>query len=73
MRFSSAMDAYGAFARAENILHIPIITSRGEHAYKGFHVQNVSTPTPAASRTGCDHSRRRILVSAELPRLAQRH
>ena len=35
-------DAYGAFAHAEDILHIPIITSRGEHAYKGFHIQNVN-------------------------------
>ena len=31
-----------AFAHAEDILHIPIITSRGEHAYKGFHIQNVN-------------------------------
>ena len=29
---SDGRDAYGAFAHAENILHIPIITSRGEHA-----------------------------------------
>jgi hypothetical protein len=39
---SDGRDAYGAFAHAENILHIPIITSRGEHAYKGFHIQNVN-------------------------------
>jgi transposase-like protein len=39
---SDGRDAYGAFAHAEDILHIPIITSRGEHAYKGFHIQNVN-------------------------------
>ena len=42
---SDGRDAYGAFAHAENILHIPIITSRGEHAYKGFHIQNVNAYT----------------------------
>jgi hypothetical protein len=35
----------GAFAHAEDILHIPINTSRGEHAYKGFHIQNVNAYT----------------------------
>ena len=40
---SDGRDAYGAFAHAENILHIPIITSRGEHAYKGFHIVNAYT------------------------------
>jgi transposase-like protein len=39
---SDGRDAYGAFAHAEDILHIPIITSRGEYAYKGFHIQNVN-------------------------------
>ena len=39
---SDDRDAYGTLAHAENILHIPIITSRGEHTYKGFHIQNVS-------------------------------
>jgi hypothetical protein len=33
------------FARRLTILHIPIITSRGEHAYKGFHIQNVNAYT----------------------------
>jgi transposase-like protein len=42
---SDGRDAYGAFAHAEDILHIPIITSRGEHAYKGFHIQNVNAYT----------------------------
>jgi hypothetical protein len=39
---SDGRDAYGAFAHTEDILHIPIITSRGQHAYKGFHIQNVN-------------------------------
>ena len=42
---SDGRDACGAFAHAENILHIAIITSRGEHAYKGFHIQNVNAYT----------------------------
>jgi hypothetical protein len=39
---SDGRDAYGAFAHAANILHIPIIASRGERSYKGFHIQNVN-------------------------------
>lgn len=39
---SDGRDAYGAFAHDEKILHIPIITSRGEHVYQGFHIQNVN-------------------------------
>ena len=39
---SDGRDAYGAFAYAENILHVPIISSRGEHVYEGFHIQNVN-------------------------------
>ena len=39
---SDGRDAYGAFAHANDILHIPIIASRGEHVYEGFHIQNVN-------------------------------
>ena len=39
---SDGRDAYGTFAHAEGILHIPIIASRGEHVYEGFHIQNVN-------------------------------
>jgi transposase-like protein len=42
---SDGRDAYGAFAHAENILHIPIIASRGEYVYEGFHIQNVNAYT----------------------------
>lgn len=42
---SDGRDAYGAFAHAEAILHIPIIASRGEHVYEGFHIQNVNAYT----------------------------
>jgi hypothetical protein len=35
-------DAYGAFAHAGGILHVPIIAVRGEHVYEGFHIQNVN-------------------------------
>ena len=42
---SDGRKAYAAFAHAENILHIPIITSRGEHVYRGFHIQNVNAYT----------------------------
>ena len=37
--------AYGAFAHANSILHIPIIASHGEHQYEGFHIQNVNAYT----------------------------
>jgi len=37
--------AYGAFAHANAILHIPIIASHGEHQYEGFHIQNVNAYT----------------------------
>ena len=39
---SDGRDAYAAFARDENILHVAIIASRGEHVYEGFHIQNVN-------------------------------
>ena len=42
---SDGRDAYAAFAHAENILHIPIIISRGEHVYRDFHIQNVNAYT----------------------------
>jgi transposase-like protein len=42
---SDGRDAYAAFAHAESILHIPILTSRGEHVYRGFHIQNVNAYT----------------------------
>ncbi len=42
---SDGRDAYGAFAHAGGILHIPIIAARGEHVYEGFHIQNVNAYT----------------------------
>jgi transposase-like protein len=39
---SDGRDAYGAFAHANAILHIPIIASHGEHVYEGFHIQNIN-------------------------------
>jgi transposase-like protein len=42
---SDGRPAYGAFAEDAGILHIPIITSRGEHVYEGFHIQNVNAYT----------------------------
>jgi len=42
---SDGRDAYAAFAHAEDILHVPIITSRGEFVYRGFHIQNVNAYT----------------------------
>ena len=34
--------SYGQFAHANDILHVPIYASRGEHVYEGFHIQNVN-------------------------------
>jgi transposase-like protein len=42
---SDGRDAYASFASAENILHISIIASHGEHVYDGFHIQNVNAYT----------------------------
>ena len=42
---SDGRDAYASFAHAEKILHVPIIRSRGEHVYRGFHIQNVNAYT----------------------------
>lgn len=39
---SDGRDAYGAFAHTNGIMHMPIIASRGEHVYEGFHIQNVN-------------------------------
>ena len=42
---SDGRGAYASFAEAENILHVPVITSRGEYVYKGVHIQNVNAYT----------------------------
>ena len=42
---SDGRQAYGAFAHANDILHIAIIASHGEHVYEGFHIQNVNAYT----------------------------
>lgn len=42
---SDGRAAYGAFALANDILHIGIVASRGEHVYEGFHIQNVNSYT----------------------------
>jgi transposase-like protein len=42
---SDGRAAYGAFAHAQAIMHIPVIASRGEHVYEGFHIQNVNAYT----------------------------
>jgi ISXO2 transposase-like protein len=39
---SDGAGAYGTFADENSILHIALITSRGEHLYEGFHIQNVN-------------------------------
>lgn len=39
---SDGRQAYGHFAHANGLLHIPVIASRGEHVYEGFHIQNVN-------------------------------
>jgi transposase-like protein len=39
---SDGAGAYGQFAHENDILHIPIYASRGEHVYEGFHIQNVN-------------------------------
>lgn len=39
---SDGRDAYGAFAHAAKLLHIPIYANRGEHTYEGFHIQNIN-------------------------------
>ena len=42
---SDGRAAYASFAHAEKILHVAVITSRGEHVYQGFHIQNVNAYT----------------------------
>lgn len=39
---SDGRDASGAFAPAEKILHVPIITSRRGHVSEGFQIQSVN-------------------------------
>ena len=72
MLVSERRDAYGAFAHAESILHIPIIASRGEHVYKGFpHPERQRLHQPPQGLAAAVQGGR-IVVSAELPRLASR-
>ena len=42
---SDGRNAYAVFAHAQNILHISLVASRGEHVYEGFHIQNVNAYT----------------------------
>jgi ISXO2-like transposase domain len=42
---SDGRNACGAFAQANAILYVPIIASRGEHVYEGFHIQNINAYT----------------------------
>ena len=39
---SDGRAAYAQFADAHGILHIGLVTSRGEHAYGSYHIQNVN-------------------------------
>lgn len=49
-----------------------IITGRGEHLYKGFHIQNVSAYAGRLNRLAAALQGRRLLVSAKLSRRAPR-
>jgi len=53
--WSATVHAYGAFAHAENIRHVPIIVSPWRARLRGS-TSRTSTATPAASRAGCAHS-----------------
>ena len=39
---SDGEKAYGAFAARQGILHVWIIASKGEHVWRGYHIQNVN-------------------------------
>ena len=39
---SDGEKAYGAFAAALGLLHVWIIASKGEHVWRGYHIQNVN-------------------------------
>lgn len=42
---SDGEKAYGAFAAKQGILHVWIIASKGEHVWRGYHIQNVNAYT----------------------------
>ena len=42
MLISDGEKAYGAFAAKQDILHVWIIASKGEHVWRGYHIQNVN-------------------------------
>jgi transposase-like protein len=42
---SDGEKAYGAFAAARGLLHVWIIASKGEHVWRGYHIQNVNAYT----------------------------
>ena len=42
---SDGEKAYGAFAAALGLLHVWIIASKGEHVWRGYHIQNVNAYT----------------------------
>lgn len=42
---SDGEKAYGAFAAARDLLHVWIVASKGEHVWRGYHIQNVNAYT----------------------------
>jgi transposase-like protein len=42
---SDGEKAYGAFAAALGLLHVWIVVSKGEHVWRGYHIQNVNAYT----------------------------
>ena len=42
---SDGEKAYGAFAAARGLLHVWIVASKGEHVWRGYHIQNVNAYT----------------------------
>jgi hypothetical protein len=42
---SDGEKAYGAFSAARGLVHVWIIASKGEHVWRGYHIQNVNACT----------------------------
>ena len=67
---SDGEKAYGAFAAKQDILHVWIIASKGEHVWRGYHIHNVNAYAQRSEDLDGSLSRRCGECLRQLPRLA---
>src|SRR5439155_13943441 len=67
---SDGEKAYGAFAARQGILHVWIIASKGEHVWRGYHIQNVNAYAGGLETWMVRFRGAATKIPRQLPRLA---